>query len=125
MINAESEVQNLDGFESRALIYQKFLLSDKLENKINLLIRLKELFKKDNLSNIYTVFLSDKLKELTKDSIPDGYEKVVEKNIISEVEFKLGKIKYDDKVLHRSRVIRFYTEPGTSKQKSQKDFERI
>ncbi len=125
LINAESEVQNLDGFESRALIYQKFLLSDKLENKINLLIRLKELFKKDNLSNIYTVFLSDKLKELTKDSIPDGYEKVVEKNIISEVEFKLGKIKYDDKVLHRSRVIRFYTEPGTSKQKSQKDLNNV
>ena len=40
-------------------------------------------------------------------------------------EFKLGKIKYNDKIIHKSRIIRFYTEKGTSKQKSQKDLNNI
>ena len=56
---------------SRALIYQKFLLSDNEENKIQLLFLLKDLFKKDNLSNIYVQFLSDKLKEINLDEIPE------------------------------------------------------
>ena len=49
----------------------------------------------------------------------------MQKNIISEEEYKLGKIKFDDKILHRSRVIRFYTEEGTPKQKSQKNLNSI
>ena len=33
----------------------------------------------------------------------------------------MGKIKYDDKILHRSKVVRYYTEPGTPMEKSQKN----
>ena len=49
--------------------YQKFLLSDNEENKIDLLFILKDLFQKDNLSNIYTQFLSDRLKEIDLDKV--------------------------------------------------------
>ena len=42
-------ISSLSGYEARALIYQKILLSDKLENKLNLLFLLKDLFKKDKL----------------------------------------------------------------------------
>ena len=125
LINAEGIYQSLDGLESRALIYQKYLLSDNSENKIKLLILLKDLFKKDNLSNIYTKFMSERLKEIEKKSIPEKYLETVERNIISEEEYKLGKIKYDDKILHRSRVVRFYAEKETPKQKTQKDLENV
>ena len=125
LINADGIYQSLDGIEGRALIFQRFLLSDNSENKIKLLFLLKDLFKKDNLSNVFSKFLSDKLKELNKDEIPESYAKVVEKNIISEQEYKLGKIKFDDKVLHRSRVVRYYTEKGTPKQKSQKNLNNV
>ena len=37
----------------------------------------------------------------------------------------MGKIKYDDKILHRSKVIKFYTEDGTSVQKTQKDLNNV
>ena len=125
LINADGIYQSLDGIESRALIYQKYLLSDNIENQIKFLLLLKELFKKDNLSNIYTEFLSDQLKTMDKKKIPSNYKDIVEKNIFTKEEYKLGKIKYDDKVLHRSRVIRYYTEGGTPKQKAQKNFNSV
>ncbi len=125
LINADGIYQSLDGIESRALIFQRFLLSDNAENKIKLLFLLKDLFKKDNLSNVFSKFLSDRLEEINQDDIPASYAKVVEKNIISEEEHQLGKIKFNDKVLHRSRVIRYYTEEGTPKQKSQKNLNSV
>ena len=120
LINAEKIYQSLDGVEARALIYQKFLLSESVESKIKLLVLLKDIFKKDGLSNIYTEFMSNKLKEINKNDIPDSYMEVVARNIISEDEFKLGKIKYDDKILHKSRVIRHYTEGDVPLKKTQK-----
>ena len=125
LINAEGTYQSLDSIDSRALIFQKFLLSDNTENKIKLLFLLKDLFKKDNLSNIFAQFLSDRLKELDQNKIPENYKQVVEKNIISEEEYKLGKIKFDDKILHRSKVIRYYVEEDKLIKKSQKDFNSI
>ena len=125
LVNAEEIFQSLEGIDSRALIYQKYLLADNAENKIKLLFLLKDQFKKENISNVYKEFMSSELESLIKNDIPNSYREAVEKNIISKQEYKLGKIKYDDKVLHRSRVLRFYTEPGTQKQKSQKDLNNI
>ncbi len=124
LINANNIYQTLENIESRALIYQKFLLSDNIESKIKLLFLLEELFKKDDLSNIYIKFLSDRLKEIDFENVPDSYKEVVQKNIIFDEEFKLGKIKYDDKILHRSRLIKYFTE-NEEKKKIQKDFDRI
>ena len=39
--------------------------------------------------------------------------------------YQLGKIKYDDKILHRSKVIKYYTEENSSKQKSQKNLKSV
>jgi len=124
LINAESIYQTLDNSDARALIYQKFLLSDKNENKIELLFLLKDLFKKDNLSNVYVRFMSDRLEELDSKDIPEKYKEVVQKSIITEEEYKLGKIKYDDKILHRSKVIKYYTE-NLDQKKAQKDLGKI
>jgi len=125
LINAENVYQSLNEIEGRALIFQKYLLVDKEENKIKLLFLLKDLFKKSNLSNVFYEFMSDELKKIDSKNIPESYVEVVKKNIISKEEFRLGKIKYDDKVLHRSRIIRFYTEKDTPIQKSQKDLNNV
>ena len=79
MINAKTVYQSLEKIESRALIYQKYLLSDNTKNKLDLLFLLKDLFKKDNLSNVYTEFLSDELKEFELSEIPENYLNTVER----------------------------------------------
>ena len=124
LIKAEDIYQTFDNIDARALVYQKFLLSDNEENKVKLLFILKELFKKDNLSNIFVEFLSDRLKEIRLEDIPDSYQEVVQKNIITIEELKLGKIKFDDKILHRSRLLRYFNQEIDQK-KAQKDFLKI
>ena len=91
LINAKTVYQSLEKIESRALIYQKFLLSDNIKNKLDLLFLLKDLFKKDNLSNVYTEFLSDRLKEFELSEIPENYLNTVERNIISNKSLKSKK----------------------------------
>ena len=122
LINADTIYKSLDGHEARALIYQKTLLSDDLENKLNLLFLLKDLFEKDNLNNIFKENLSDILKDIDSDDIPDQFKKVVEKNIILEKIDRTGKIKYDDKILHRSKVVKIFTEEKPNREKLNKDF---
>ena len=125
LINANTVYQSLAGYESRALIYQKILLSDNLENKLSLLFLLKDLFEKDKLKNVYSEYLSETLKKIDPDEIPDEFKKIVERNIILEKSKDLGKIKYDDKILHRSKVIKIFTEEDFSKEKINKDFIKI
>ena len=96
LINADNIYQSLSGSDARALIYQKFLLSDNNEKKVKLLFLLKDLFKKDNLSNVYIKFMSDRLQEIDLTSIPESYKESVQNNIVNEEIYKLGKIKYDD-----------------------------
>jgi len=124
LIKAEDIYQTFNSIDARALIYQKYLLSDNEENKIKLLFILKDLFQKDNLSNIFVQFLSDRLKEINLDDVSESYTEVVQKNIITEEELKLGKIKFDDKILHRSRLLKYFKNEINQK-KAQKDFIKI
>ena len=125
LINADTVYKSLIGHEARALIYQKILLSDDLENKLDLLFLLQDLFRKDKLDNIFKQYLSDTLKSIETEEIPDEYEKLVEKNIILEKSNELGKIKFDDKILHRSKVIKIFTEENPNQDKIKKDFASI
>ena len=124
LINAENIYQTFDSSDSRALIYQKFLLSDSEEAKIKNLFLLEELFKQDKLLKVYAEFFNNRLKEIDLESISSSYQEVVKKKILSEDEFNLGKIKYDDKILHRSKLIKFYTEKQ-NKNKIQKDLNKV
>ena len=76
LINAEDVYQTLNSVNSRSLIYQKYLLSDNIENKIKLLFLLKDLFKKDKLQNVYAKFLSNNLKQLDQDKISNHTKKL-------------------------------------------------
>ena len=125
LINAQNIYQSLDKLEGRALIYQKYLLSDNNKIKLDLLFLLKDLFKKENLSNVFTEFLSDELKKFGKNEIPKDYVNVVERNIISNKTLKQRKIKFDDKVLHRSKLIRYFYEDDYPVKKTQKELDGI
>ena len=124
LINAENTYQTLNNSDSRALIYQKFLLSDNDETKIRLLFLLEDMFKEENLSNIYSKFMIDRLKEIELENVSENYKKVVTEKIISKENTKLGKIKYNDKILHRSKIIKYFL-GEIDQNKAQKDFNKI
>ena len=124
LINAKNTYQTLDASKAKPLIYQKYLLSEDNDSKIEYLLLLEELFKKENLLNIYSKFLSDKIQEIGIENISKKYEEVAQNRIISDDEFLLGKIKYNDKILHQSKIIKYYTEEE-NKKKVQKDINKI
>ena len=44
--------------------------------------------------------------------------------IISDEDLFLGKVKYNDKILHQSKILKYYVE-GENKKKIQKDIDKI
>tara|TARA_X000001036_G_scaffold139244_1_gene131982 strand:+ start:2882 stop:4624 length:1743 start_codon:yes stop_codon:yes gene_type:complete len=124
LINAKNNYQTLARSDARPLIYQKYLLSEDNDSKIEYLLLLDELFKKENLQNIYSKILSDKIEEIGIDNISERYKEAAQSRIISEDEFLLGKIKYNDKILHQSKIIKYYVDED-NKKKVQKDIDKI
>ena len=125
LLRAEDIYKTLEPIDARALIYQKFLLSDSTENKLNYLILLHQLFKKDKLSNIYKIYLSNELKLLDSEDVPRKYEKFVLNNIIVETSKKLNKIKYNDSRYETSKMLRFYTEKNFSLKNVEKELKNV
>ena len=124
LINAKDKYQNLQGIEARSLIYQKYLLSEDNESKMEYLFLLEELFKKENLQNIYSKFLSDKIQEIGIENISERYQEIAKSRIIRDDEFALGRVKYNDKILHQSKILKYYFENENEK-KVQKDIDKI
>ena len=123
LINAKNIYQSLESVDARSLLYQKFLLSENNEVKIEYLFLLEELFKKDEIENIYSEFLSDNLKKIGLDNVPEQYKEIAENKLLKNTELQLGKVKYNDKILHQSKIIKFYVENEEGK-KIQKEIDK-
>ena len=123
LINAKNIYQTLDESDARALIYQKFLLSEDVDSKVEYLFILNEIFLKSDLINVFSNILSDNLKAIGLNNIPENYQEVAIKSIKDEAS-KIGKVKYNDKILHQSKIIKFYLEKEEEK-KIQKDIDKI
>ena len=114
--------KNLPNYKARALIYQSILLSDNAKNKIYLAFLLKDLFEKDKLLNVYIEELSNILKSLEPDEIPDNYTDLVNKNI----NVKLSKkIKFDNDIIHRSKIIKHFIDNNEKLSRTEKDFKIV
>ncbi len=124
LINAKNTYQTLTGSDARSLIYQKYLLSENNESKIEYLFLLEDLFKKEKLLKIYSKFFSDRIEEIGINNIPVRYQEAAQSRIITDVELLLGKVKYDDKILHQSKIIKYYI-GEENKKKIQKDIDKI
>ena len=124
LINAKNNYQSLDETDARALIYQKYLLSEDIETKLEYLFLLEELFKKADFVNIYSEFLSNKIKEIGIENLPEEYQEIASTKVLSDKNLNLGKVKYNDKILHQSKILKYYVE-GENKKKVQKDIDKI
>ena len=124
LINAKNAYQTFDETDARALIYQKYLLSETNEIKIEYLFILEDLFTKSNLTNVYSEFLSEKIKRIGIENLPERYQEKAQSRIISDDSLVQGKIKYNDKILHQSKILKYFVE-GENKKKVQKDIDKI
>ena len=120
--NSEEIYKNLENYKARALIYQSMLLSDNIERKINLAFLLKNLFVKDKIYSVYADELSNILESINSEDIPEGYSEVVEQHLEKKND---KKIKFDNEILHRSKVIRHFLSENVQNSRTEKDFKSV
>ena len=114
----------MPGYKARALIYQSILLSDKIEKKLDLTFLLKDLFVKDNLFNVYSDELFNILNAIDPSDIPENYKELVRKNLEQNLQ-TAKKIKFDNDILHRSKIIKHFLDNNKKISRTEKDFKSV
>ena len=107
LYNPLESYENLPAYEGRALLYQRFLLSQDIEQKLLFASKLKSSFLKSNLNNLFNRELSKFLKDINSKDIPSNfttfYNKYKEPEKVEQV-----KIKINNKVIHQSKLINYF-----------------
>ena len=124
LVNAKEIYKTLPDYKARALIYQSILLSDNIERKLELAFLLKELFIKDKLRNVFSDELSNILNKIDPAEIPGNYAELVEENLHKNSK-NIEKIKFDNDILHRSKVIKHFINDNEKTAKTAKDFKAV
>ena len=121
-LNAEEIYETLPPYKARALIYQTASLSDNLEKKLNLLVLLNDLFKKDDIENAFSEELSSILLSIEEEDVPSKYLGFyqIKINLPTEEE-DFGKIRFDNKILHKSKLLKYFIEDNYTVEKLEND----
>ena len=122
LVNSEEVYKTLPNYKARALIYQSILLSDSDQRKIDLAFLLKNLFLKDKISNIYVEELASILNSINQEKISEDYIELLNKNLNTNSE---NKIKFNNEILHRSKVIKHFLDKNVKISKTEKDFKSV
>ena len=113
----------LPNYEARALLYQAFLVSKDANTQIKLLKLLKKEFDNDNLSNAFDKELIRLIQTIDKENISPEFSEFY-KLQLANIENEEFKIKYNNKILHQSKLINYFT-GEISKEKIEKDLEKM
>ena len=112
----------LPSYESRALLYQAYLVSKDANTKIKLLQLLKSEFDNNNLSNAFNFELINLLQKIDKKEISS--ESLEFYNLqLSRIENNNKDIKFNNKIIHQSKIINYFN-GEISIEKAQKDLEK-
>ncbi len=125
-LNAEKIYETLSPYKARALMYQTASLSDNLEKKFNLLVLLNDLFKKDDIENAFSEELSSILSNIEQEDVPPKYLGFyqIKTNLPTE-EKDFGKIRFNNKILHRSKLLKYFIEDNYNVEKLENDLINI
>ena len=106
-LNVKTVFKSLTNIESRALLYQTVLLESDINKKIELMKLLKEVFIKDKIGKAFEEKLKDLLQDIELDQISSKHTSFYLENINTD-EKKQTKIKYNDDLLHQSKLIKYF-----------------
>jgi len=114
LLNIREATKILSAVEARALIYQGILITTKIEDKLQLMNALKNSFKNNNIENAFNSELRLLLSEFEQENIPENFIRFYE-NYINEDKTESTNIKINNKILHQSKLIKYFKEEGSQK----------
>ncbi len=106
-LNVKTVFKSLTNIEGRALLYQSLLLESDINKKIELMKLLKEAFIKDKIGAAFDEKLRELLQNIELDQISSKYTSFYLENINTDKK-KQTKIRYNDDLLHQSKLIRYF-----------------
>ncbi len=106
-LNAQEAYKFLPPIEGRALLYQRTLLAEEPNLKLELMKTLKDMFNKDEIGNAFDEELKRFLNQISEDDVPSNYTTFY--NSYSKTEkTRDKKIKFNNKVLHQSKLVNYF-----------------
>jgi len=107
LLNVNEKYKLMSNSKGRALLYQRILLTDDIDEKLKLSKKLKRYMKDDEIENAFYLELSKILKEIKIDDIPSDHTTFYEKNLINDISLNKN-IKFNNKILHQSKLLNYF-----------------
>ena len=107
LLNTNELYKTLSPIEGRALVYQRLLLTEEPKIKLERIKILKDIFEKDGISNAFDEVLKDLLNQIDKTDVPSNFTTFYN-NHIKTNEITNLKIKYNNKILHQSKLVNYF-----------------
>jgi len=107
LLNAKDVYKSLSKIEGRALLYQRTLLTEELNLKLELMQTLKKAFKKDEIENAFDQELERFLNLISEEDVPSNYTTFYN-NYSKNDQVTDKKIKFNNKILHQSKLINYF-----------------
>ena len=123
-LNISESYKSLPNFKARALLYQSILLSDNLNKKMKLILKLHELFENDNIGLAFSNELKSILSTIEREDVPEKYLSAYDYYLKKE-DKELKKIKFNNNVIHRSKLLKYFIDEKYNEKNLEKDLEHI
>jgi len=108
LISIEDSYKLLSENQSRALLYQGYLISKDIPTKIKILKILKESFENSGIGKALDGELVNMLESLNEDEVPGEYLNFYN-YYMAEEKNKNKKIKVNNKIIHQSKLIKYFS----------------
>ena len=107
LLNTKESYKSLSSIESKALVYQRLLLTEEPKLKLELMKILKDIFESEGIGNAFDLELEKFLKKIDETDVPSNFTTFYNQHIKNDEIFN-KKIKYNNKILHQSKLVNYF-----------------
>jgi len=107
LLNVNESYKLLQGYEGRALLYQRLILTKDTIKLLDLSYKLKQSFIKDKIENAFNSELKKILSNINEDEVPSNYSSFYSVNLKTETLEKKN-IKINNKIIHQSKLLEYF-----------------
>ena len=123
LLNVKESYKLMQGYEGRALLYQRLILTKDTSELLELSYKLKESFIKDKIENAFSIKLKEILSNINEEEVPSNYSSFYSVNLKTETLEKKN-IKINNKIIHQSKLLKYFEEKYENK-KIQDDLNKL
>ena len=107
LLNTKESYKSLSSIEGKALVYQRLLLTEEPKLKLELMKILKDIFESEGIGNAFDLELEKFLKKIDETDVPSNFTTFYKQHIKND-EIINKKIKYNNKILHQSKLVNYF-----------------